>query len=421
METMAMNARAMFGSLSAPPRRWTLALVARYGRRNVTIGAAVASVPILLLILLAVGRGSEANRIPSVRVKRGPVTIRVTESGELRARDQVTVSAVNDKQILWLCPEGKFVHEGDTLVVFESAKYVISSSDAHSGELVAKAELERAQNELEAQQSKEEAAHQRYQSLPELAKKGFVMDSEVEQAKLAWMELRSTSKSYEAQVRAAQANVDRAASAAAQEMRKLREGVMVAPRSGLVVYATTGTAEEAKKIAVGMVPFQGMDLMYLPDVSSMLVDMQIGEVDLAKVHVGAPATLTLDAYPGVTFKGDVVSMGNLAKRKVNRATGKATGGKVFDVTVRVIADDPRLKPGLTATVDIIVNEYASALTVPLEAVFYDENEHPIVYVRRHGRVEARTVEFAESNDRVAVVKKNLEPNDEVLLGRPASL
>jgi hypothetical protein len=36
-------------------------------------------------------------------------------------------------------------------------------------------------------------------------------------------------------------------------------------------------------------------------------------------------------------------------------------------------------------------------------------------------VEARTVEFAESNDRVAVVKKNLEPNDEVLLGRPASL
>jgi len=59
--------------------------------------------------------------------------------------------------------------------------------------------------------------------------------------------------------------------------------------------------------------------------------------------------------------------------------------------------------------------------VPLEAVFYDENEKPIVYVRKHGKVEARSVEFAESNDRVAVVKKNLEMNDEVLLSPPGSL
>jgi len=349
------------------------------------------------------------------------VTIKVTESGELRARDQITISAVNDKQILWLCPEGRFVQSGDTLVVFESEKYVISSSEAHSGLLVARAELEQAQNNLEAQAAKEEAARQRYQSLPELEKKGFVMDSEVQQAKLAWLELQSTTKSYQAAVRAAQANVERAANAAAQEARKLRQGVMLAPRAGLVVYATTGTGEEAKKTTVGMVPFQGMDLMYLPDVSSMLVDTQIGEVDLAKVHVGQTATIQLDAYPGATFAGEVTGMASLAKRKIIRATGKTTGAKVFDVTVRVIAADPRLKPGLTATVDVIVNQYDSALTVPLEAVFYDDNERPIVYVRRHGHVEERVVEFADSNDRVAVVRKNLEVNDEVLLGRPASL
>jgi len=54
-------------------------------------------------------------------------------------------------------------------------------------------------------------------------------------------------------------------------------------------------------------------------------------------------------------------------------------------------------------------------------VFYDENERPIVYVKKHGKIEARAVEFSESNDRVAVVKKNLELDDEVLLGRPTSL
>jgi HlyD family secretion protein len=153
----------------------------------------------------------------------------------------------------------------------------------------------------------------------------------------------------------------------------------------------------------------------------MLVDTEIGEIDLGRVRVGEPASVALDAFPGVQFKGEVIAISNLAKRKINRATGKQTGAKVFDVTVRVLADDPRLKPGLTATVEILSNQYENALTVPLEAVFYDENEKPIVYVRKRGRVEARSVEFSDSNDRVAVVKKNLEFNDEVLLAPPGSL
>ena len=416
-----MSASIWIERVAAPPRRGWELLVARFGMRNAAIGAGVAGILLLVLVQWAIGSANASGRIPTAHVKRGPVTIKVVEAGELRARDQVTVSAINDKQILWLCPEGRYVHQGDTLVVFESEKYVISTDEAHSAYLVAKAELEQAQNNLEAQKSKEEAAHQRYESLPELEKKGFVMESEVQQAKLAWMELQSTSKSYEASVKGAQANVDRAANAAAQEMRKLKEGVMLAPRAGLVVYATSGTPEEAKKISIGMVPFQGQDLMYLPDVSSMLVDTEIGEIDLAKVRLGEQAVVTLDAFPGVEFKGEVMAVANLAKRKLNRASGKQTGAKVFDVTVRVMADDPRLKPGLSATVEILCSQYPDALTVPLEAVFYDENERQVVYVRKHGRIQARTVEFAESNDRVAVVKKNLELNDEVLLARPGSL
>ena len=407
--------------VAGPPRRGWEILVTRYGTRNAVIGASAAAVVVLVLALLGFAQVSGNGRVPTIRVKRGPVTIKVTEAGELRAKDQVTVSAINDKQILWLCPEGKYVHQGDTLVVFESAKYVISSDEAHSALLVARAELEQAQNDLDAQKAKEEAARQRYESLPELEKKGFVMASEVQQAKLAWQELHANTKSKESSVKAAQANVDRAQNNAQQEIRKLREGVMLAPRAGLVVYATSGTPEEAKKISVGMVPFQGMDLMYLPDVSSMLVDTEIGEIDLARVKVGEPASVTLDAFPGVQFKGEVMSVGNLARRKINRASGKQTGAKVFDVTVKVLADDPRLKPGLTSTVEILCNQYENALTVPLEAVFYDENEKPIVYVRKHGKVEARPVEFSDSNDRVAVVKKNLEYNDEVLLARPGSL
>jgi HlyD family secretion protein len=366
-----------------------------------------------------IGRNHDIGKIPTTKVKRGPLTIKVTESGELRAQDQVTISAIQDKQILGLAPEGKYVKRGDTLVVFESEKYVISTSEAQSGLQVERANLDKAQNELEAQRTKEESARKHYETLPPLAKKGFVQESEVEEARLAYMELKSRTRSLAAAVDAARANVDRASRAVSQEERKLKQGVIYAPREGLVVYATSGAEEEAKKVSVGMTPFQGMDLMYLPDISSMLVETQISEVDLSKVRVGLPAVIQLDAYPGVTFKGAVKSIGNLAKRKLNRATGKASGARVFDVTVKVLAKDPRLKPGLTATVDIIVNEHQDAVYVPLEAVFFDDKDQPIIYVKKGGRIDTRSVVLGESNDRATIVTKNLEPGEVVLLGRPS--
>lgn len=359
--------------------------------------------------------------IPTTKVKRGAVTIKITESGELRAQDQITISAVTDKQILWLAQEGAWVEEGDTLIVYESEKYLISKGEAESGLLVAKADLVRAQSDLEAQRAKEEAGKKSFEALPELAKKGFVQESEVEQARLSYLEMRSKSRSMSASVDAARANVERAERAVAQQDRKLRQGVVLAPRAGLVVYAMTGDAEAPKKIAVGMTPFEGMDLMYLPNVSTMMVDTEISEVDLAKLKIGLPVEIRLDAYPEDVFKGELVFIADLAKRKISRVTGKATGAKVFDVTVKVIGEDKRLKPGLTATLDLIVNEYANELFIPLEAVFVDEQDQTVVYLKNKNDIAMRVVHIMESNDRVAVVKDGLQDGDEVLLNRPSAL
>lgn len=379
----------------------------------------------LTLVILFVGSTllisePEYTGIPVAKVKRGNVMIKITESGELRAQDQVTISAVTDKQILWLVPEGTSVSEGDTLIKYESEKYEISRGEAESGLVMAKADLIKAQSDLEGQLAKEEAARKNYETLPELARKGYIQESEVEQARLAYMQLKSTTRAMNAAVDAARANVEKAERAVAQQERKLRQGVVLAPRDGLVVYALTGDAESQKKISVGITPFEGMDLMYLPDVSSMMVDAEISEVDLAKLRLGLPAEIRLDAYPDVVFKGEVVYIADLAKRKISRITGKATGAKVFDVTVKALDQDSRLKPGLTATLDLLVSEHVDVLYVPLEAVFLDENDHPIVYVKDGGKVKTRQVVIEESNDRVAVVKEGLQEGEEILLGRPLS-
>lgn len=390
----------------------------RHPREAVVTGLVAVLVLVMAGSLFA---RSQESGITKVRAKKGEVVIKVTQTGELRAQHQMTISAPTDKQILWMVPEGTYVQGGDSLVVFESEKYVISKSQAQTTVQVEMANLNRALNDYHAQQAKEEAARRRYESLPALAAKGYVQESEVEQARLDWQELKSRTGSLAAAVQAARAQVQHANTAVAQEERKLRQGVMIAPHAGLVVYATAGSEGEMKKVSVGMTPFEGMDLMYLPDVSSMLVDTEISEVDLGKVAVGMPASVSLDAYPGVAFKGEVVSVGNLARRKMNRSTGRATGARVFDVTVKVIDNDPRLKPGLTATLDILADTRQDAIHVPMEAVFYDDQEQPVVYVKRRGHIEKRRVELGPSNDRVTIVEKHLREGEEVLLSLPGSV
>ncbi len=400
---------------------WLEKILADKSRRRVAMLVAGGVIVLLFVGSTLLVSDDETTNIPTAKVKEGPVTIKITESGELRAQDQVTISAVTDKQILWLVPEGKWVEEGDTLIVYESEKYLISKGESESMVLMAQADMVKAQSDLEAQKAREEAARKNYEMLPALAKKGYIQENEVEQARLQYLEYRSKSRSLQANIDAAKAQVDRANRSLEQQERKLRQGVVFAPRAGLVVYAMTGDVENQKKITVGMIPFEGMDLMYLPDVSSMMVDTEVSEVDLAKLRLNLPVEIRLDAYQDVVFNGEVVYIADLAKRKISRITGKATGAKVFDVTIKVRDQDKRLKPGLTATLDLIVNQHAQALYLPLEAVFVNEQDQTIAYVKNKGGIEMRVIQIEESNDRVAIVKDGLRRDEEVLLGRPATI
>jgi HlyD family secretion protein len=322
---------------------------------------------------------------------------------------------------------------------------MIARGEASSSVQVARADLNKAQSDVDGQRTKEEAALQNYNSLSELSKKGFVMESEVEQARLAYLEAQAKTRSLRASVDAARANVERANRGVAQQDRKLRETCVLAPRAGLVVYAMTGDNENPRKVSVGMIPFEGMNLINLPDVSTMMVDAEISEVDLARIKLGQPAEIRLDAYSDAVFKGEVSHIADLAQRKVSTITGKLTGAKIFKVTIQVLGRDIRLKPGLTATVDIIVNQLDNATYLPLEAIFVDEQDRTIAYMAKFEQVKPRTlatsgffnyamdqvkslkpakrivpvpIEIGESNDRIAVITDGLKEGQVVFLTRP---
>jgi RND family efflux transporter MFP subunit len=390
-------------------------------RPRAAAAAAVGAVALAVAAGSMVGTDTDLGSIPSVPVQRGDVRIAIVESGELRAEQQATVSATNDKQIIWLVPEGTRVKEGDPLIRFESQKYEIAKGAAESALAVARADLSRALGQLEAQKAAQEKARLEYASLPELAEKGYVNRNELDAARLAHQEVQAATRSFEASVDAARANVERAVREVEQQDRKLTEGLVRAPRDGVVVYATTGDAANPRKLTVGVTPFEGMELMYLPDPTSMRVDAEISEFDLAKVRVGSPVELRLDAYPDAVFRGEVSSVASLARQKISKVSGQPIGVKIFDVSIKVLDQDERLKPGLTTTVEILVNDNAQVLFVPIAAVFIDELDQPVVYRKQGGRAEKQPVVLGGSTDRVAIIQSGVEEGDELLLAAPQAL
>lgn len=400
--------------LEFPPLR---SLLARAGRRRLLWIAGLLT-GVLVLALGGLLRREASVALPSAKVERGDVRITLSESGELRAAQQTTVSATNDKQIVWLVPEGARVAKGDLLIRFESNKYELAKSTAQSMLAVARADLAKATSEREARRSTEQKARLDYESLPELAEKGYINHNELEAARLAYEEVRAANQAFDAAIAAARANVDRAAQEVEVQQGKLDEGTVYAPCDGVVVYATSGDPASPVKISVGMIPFEGQPLLYLPDTSSMVVDAEISEFDLGKVHVGSRAELRLDAYPEARFGGEVASVGALARQKISRVTGKASGVKVFDVQVKVLDDDERIKPGLSTSVDFLVSEHAGALYVPLAAVFVDELDRTVAYVKNGRGAEQRLLELGGSTDRIAIVTQGLAEGEEVLLVAP---
>ena len=231
--------------------------------------------------------------------------------------------------------------------------------------------------------------------------------------------MNSQIQSFEASVVRQQAGVQRAKALIKKAEAKKSKGEAYAPRDGLVVYAHQEGKGVSGEIQLGMIPFQGQALIYLPDLSEMVVDTNINEFDIGKIKVGGLAEVRPQAYPGAVFNGKVMKIGSLAKRK-RSASGAATAVKVFAVKVKIAESDPRLKPGLTATVDFVTDRREDVITLPLMAVFERANGHGVLVAGDDGIVSERKVVLGPSNDSNVVVMKGLNPGDQVVLKLPES-
>ncbi len=188
-----------------------------------------------------------------------------------------------------------------------------------------------------------------------------------------------------------------------------------APQDGQVVYANTrdGRSSDQVMIDVGASVRERQPIINLPDLDSMKVNARIHESRISLVRPGYTATIKVDAAPTETFHGevDVVSSVPSSLNSFNRDL------KEYEAVVRLTDDVDmvnRLRPGLTATVEILVSQRDDVLQAPVQCLISVLDKR-FAYVLGGQGPELKEIEIGQTNERTVEILKGLSEGDRVIM------
>lgn len=145
------------------------------------------------------------------------------------------------------------------------------------------------------------------------------------------------------------------------------------PQAGVVIRSYV---EVGEMVMSGTSSFNaGTVLFEVADLSEMIIEAAINEIEIGRVRLNQPVKIKIDAYPRNPFSGYVARIAPAAR------TLAVENVKVFDIEVAITESSGELRSGMTANIDIEGERREQVLTVPIEAV-YQKDDADIVYVKR---------------------------------------
>lgn len=186
-----------------------------------------------------------------------------------------------------------------------------------------------------------------------------------------------------------------------------------APSSGIVVYKEGFFQGERRKPRLGDMLVQNQPLFEIPDLSVMIVKTRVRESELHKIALKQACIVRIDAVPELALEGSVIQLGVLALRD----QASFNGEKWFELTCKIHERDPRLRPGMTARVQVLTQEVKDELCLPVHALFL-RSYQTICFVDREGQVVRQPVTVGAISDFYAVIKSGLNAGDRCLVIPP---
>ena len=249
-------------------------------------------------------------------------------------------------------------------------------------------------------------------------KKVRQLESAVEQARLELLRVKQRMASLtfaaEADLGAKESTLKLQQETLALLKEQMKLVTITAPADGLVVYANV-TATSGTPIEEGATVRQKQDLIKLPDVSSMMIEVKVHESHVRQVMPGLQAYVTIDSLPDKQFEAIVRKVAVLPDQTSRYYNPNLT---VYTTEVQ-IGDQLDVKPGVSGRAEIVVTNLTAVLTVPIQAVTTSKGQQ-VCFVKRAAREVPVPVEVGLFNDRFIEIKSGLKEGDQVLLAALAN-
>jgi HlyD family secretion protein len=376
-----------------------------------------------------------APAIPTIDVKRGEFLDSFDLRGEIKALKSIGVTApaeAGDLQILKIASDGGKVNKGDPIVEFDKTKTEQDLAQDRSSLKYATADIEqaRAQARLADEQDLTAVSKARYdfQSAQlDASKQEIVSKIEGAEAQLKVNDAKQALKQAEEKLKsdhgASKATIDgkiEASNKAAFDVRRaetaLSKMTLRAPVAGVVSLVAVERMEGPTPFKAGDHAWPGAPIAELPDTSSLRVTARVDETERGRVALEQSVNVHMDAIPDRQFTGKIEEISTIA-------TEDYTAGwpipRNFDLRITLDQLDPRLRPGMTSQISVVIDRLPNVLIVPVHATFQKEGGTS-AYVWDGSKFRQQVIEVSRrSGDRV-VVAKGLQLGDRVALQDPTA-
>lgn len=361
----------------------------------------------------ALGRGRGDTVYTVDEVCRRDLRDPVSANGEIQAKTRVNVGVQVTAAIKEIhVKDGQWVKAGDLLVTLDQERYKQQLNQADLGLRMARKDLENAQATFQK-------LDQTFRRQDALFHQGLVSAEEHQTARLS----RDTAEIAHQRARA---SVQQAEAQVALAQDDLSKTVIRASMAGRV---TGLKAEKGETAVAGQTNIAGAVLMVISDLSEMLAEVKVGELDVVKLKPGQPAEVQVDAIPGKVFQGMVLDVATSVDRTAPQTSGPVQDAQNYRVRVQLVGRPEELAvlhPGMSARVAVLASEVKQALTVPLQAIQEREakggglglmpSARAVAFVVKGGKVEERSLRTGASTRRAVEVLDGLHEGEWVITG-----
>jgi HlyD family secretion protein len=324
-------------------------------RKPLYLAGALAIILLLLLVLSGLFGGSAKPQYATEPVRRTDLTVTVSATGNLAPTNQVQVGSEQSGLIEAVYVDNNDrVTKGQPLARLDPSRLRDTLVQAQASLAAAQAQV--AQFEAAAVKANSDLA--RMEEVSRISGGKVPAKTELDNA-------RAQARQSAAQVRSGNAQVVEARAQVATARTNLSKATIYSPVNGVVL---SRNVDPGQTVAAS---FQAPVLFTIAeDLSQMKLEVKVDEADVGQVKAGQPATFTVDAYPGRRFQAVIqrVDVGANASEGSTASSSASSNVVSYTAVLAVRNPDLALRPGMTATAEIVTSEKQDVLVVPNAAL-----------------------------------------------------